>query len=121
VDDVAGARASAEEALTRLAHADPKSGLVAIALEHLALVIALEGDVERAARLHGYCEASYAAGGYVREFTERASNERLAALIERSLDPARASALSAAGAAMPVRRAVEEATAGSTERNPARG
>ncbi len=110
IDDLPAARASAQESLARLALADPKSGLSSIALEHLALIIALEGDAERAARVHGFCEAAYAAAGYVREYTERTSSERLTALLESRLGAREAAARRAAGATATLQQALEEAT-----------
>ena len=107
--DLAGARTSAREALVRLVQADPKSGLVAVALEHLALVFALDGELERAARIHGFCESAYAAAGYVREYTERTSYQRLADLLERSCGSADLLAWRAAGAGLTAQQAIDEA------------
>jgi predicted ATPase len=110
VDELPAARAAVRESLARLKEADPKSGLVSIALEHLALVLALEGDVERAARILGYCEAAYAEAGYVREFTERTSNDRLTRILDERLASLDAARLRETGAAFTLERAIEEAT-----------
>jgi predicted ATPase/DNA-binding XRE family transcriptional regulator len=110
IGDLEGARVSARDALARLALSDPQSGLISIALEHLALVLALDGDYARAARLQGFCESAYAAAGFVRQFTERSSNERLAAILEAHFEARDLAELRAAGAALDAQRAVEEAT-----------
>jgi hypothetical protein len=86
VDDIAGARAAAVEAVARLSSSDVGSGLMAAALEHLALVQTLEGYAEKAARIFGYCETSYASSGYVREYTERVTHDRLTGLLLERLD-----------------------------------
>jgi hypothetical protein len=112
VDDLPAARASARESLDRLADVDPKSGLISSALEHLALVLALEGAAERAALVLGYCEAAYAAAGYVREFTERTSSDRLGHLLDERLGAHEATRLRAKGADFTVQAALQEATRG---------
>jgi predicted ATPase len=109
VDDVAGARDAAVESVGRLSRLDHGSGLMASALEHLALVKALEGSLEAAARISGYCETSYVASGYVREYTERVTHERLSALLERRFDPERLASLRAEGAAAAYEDVMNEA------------
>jgi len=110
VDDVQGAREAAVEALGRLSHADAGSGLVAAALEHLALVHALEGEPERAARIFGCCETSYASSGYIREFTERKTHERLTQLLRERLGEERFERLRREGASAAHEAIMEEAT-----------
>ena len=110
VDDVQGAREAAVEALGRLSHADAGSGLVAAALEHLALVHALEGEPERAARIFGCCETSYASSGYIREFTERKTHERLTQLLRERLGEERFERLRREGASEAHEAIMEEAT-----------
>ncbi len=68
-------------------------------LEHLALVAALAGNREGAARLLGYTVAFYAAGAGSREFTELATYNRLIAELGRELTQERIAALMAEGAA----------------------
>ncbi len=111
VSDVEGARAAAVEAVGRLSSNDVGSGLMAAALEHLALVHALEGRTELAARIFGYCETSYASSGYVREYTERVTHDRLTALLVERLGEDRLAALRAAGAAAAHESIMDEATA----------
>jgi len=111
VDDVSGARAAAVEAIGRLSRSDVASGLMAAALEHLALVHALEGDAEKAARIFGSCENSYASSGYVREFTERKTHERLTQLLRERLGEERFETMRRMGAAAAHEAIVEEATA----------
>jgi ATP/maltotriose-dependent transcriptional regulator MalT len=112
VDDLPAARASARESLARLVDVDPKSGLIAGALEHLALALALEGETGRAALVFGYCEAAYAAVGYLREFTERTSSERLQRLLDERLGAGEVARLRAKGVDLTVQGAIEEATRG---------
>jgi hypothetical protein len=59
---------------------------VAQAIEHLALSLALDGDIVRAAKLEGYCRESFRAAAYGRSFTERTTYERLTALLEGSFE-----------------------------------
>ncbi len=110
VDDVAGARAAAVEAVGRLSRSDVGSGLMATALEHLALVQALEGRAEKAARIFGYCDTSYVSSGYVREYTERVTHERLKTLLRELLGEEQLQLLRDQGAAAAHEVIIEEAT-----------
>ena len=66
------------------AHA-PDHAYVAIAIEHLALALALRGDLLRAATLEGYVEATFARHGFAREFTEATTYDRIAAVLRAGL------------------------------------
>ena len=85
--------------------------LLALALEHLAVVLGLEGDVSRAARLAGFSDAAYRRLAFTREVTERRGYERLRALLETRFEPADLELLSNAGAALTSDEALAEALA----------
>ena len=85
VDDLPAAVAAAREAIQ--AARDPDDNLVAIAIEHIALVFALRGDRARAATLEGYADAAFHRHGFPREFTERTTHDRLTALLREDLAP----------------------------------
>lgn len=108
VDDLAEARAVATEAIELLA-ADPGSLLVAIALQHFALAIALGGEWARGAILLGYSDAALRAEGYEREFTEQTTRDRLTTALGEHFTAEELSALAAEGAALTPQRAIEEA------------
>jgi hypothetical protein len=76
----------------------------------LALVHALEGEPERAARIFGCCETSYASSGYIREFTERKTHERLTQLLRERLGEERFERLRREGASAAHEAIMEEAT-----------
>ena len=78
-------------------------------VEHLALVAALEGRLELAAKLLGHGIAFYAAGTASREFTELATYDRLSALLAANLLPDRLRELMAQGASWGHDRATDEA------------
>ena len=107
VDDLPAARASAREAIDGLAAREPEAAFVAVAIEHLALAFALDGDLERAAVLAGYSEKALQRHGYAREFTERTSHERLAALLGERLVAGERESLLTRGAALAPRAAIE--------------
>jgi hypothetical protein len=81
-DDLAGAAAAAREAIGTLVN-EPDHLLVTLALEHLALVDALHGDVARAALLAAYTNAALAKDGSTREYTEQTTYDRLTALLAK--------------------------------------
>ncbi len=85
VDDIAGARGAAQEGLLLLDKTQPGSVMCAYPIELLALVAAIEGDVPRAARLHGYTAGRIAETGSVRGPTEDATYRRLRALLDAKL------------------------------------
>ena len=57
LEDRDAARAFAHEAVAAARGREPH--VVTIAIQHLAALAAVEGDVERAARLFGYAERGY--------------------------------------------------------------
>jgi hypothetical protein len=67
-------------------------------LEHLALVLALTGEPERAAAVLGFTEARFAATGQVREWLEQAEYDRLLVLLHAALPDNRLAGLLAEGA-----------------------
>jgi tetratricopeptide (TPR) repeat protein len=75
------AAALGTEAVLVLESFAPDGFLMAIAIEHLALVLALSGDPATAARLAGYTDATLRRLGSEREFTETTTRNRLAGLL----------------------------------------
>jgi hypothetical protein len=104
-DDLAGAAAAAREAIVTLVR-EPDHRQVTVALEHLALVDALHGDVARAARLAAYTNAAYAQDGTIREYTEQTTYDRLTALLEANIEPEDRNRLAEQGAALTAEAAV---------------
>jgi predicted ATPase/class 3 adenylate cyclase len=105
--DVATARSAARDALP-----DALSlGLpyyFANAVELLALVAALAGDLERAARLQGYAIGWYEANGLRRQLTEQVGHERLTGLLA-GLAPTLRDRMIAEGRSWTAERAAAEA------------
>lgn len=83
--------------------------LIVISCEFVALIEALEGDAQVAARLLGFSDAHYGAQGEERLHTERVSHERLTALLRERLTVDAIAAFATEGAAWPVERALGEA------------
>ncbi|MGA8534541.1 MAG: adenylate/guanylate cyclase domain-containing protein [Candidatus Tumulicola sp.] len=112
VDDLSGAAAAAREAIEIRAAREPDHAHIAIAIEHLALVVALRGDRARAAVLEGYAGAALQRHGYEREFTEATTHDRLSALLHAGLAPDELARLTTDGAALTpeaaIARALEE-------------
>jgi tetratricopeptide (TPR) repeat protein len=81
------------------------------ALEHLALVAALHGEIELGARLLGHGVAFYTNGTSTREFTELASYRRLSELLAASLPQGRVAELMSQGALWSRDQAVQAAMA----------
>ncbi|MDQ6931667.1 MAG: adenylate/guanylate cyclase domain-containing protein [Candidatus Eremiobacteraeota bacterium] len=106
LDDFSGARETASEAIRELAGREPEAAFVAIAIEHLALALALSGDLLRAVSLAGYADAALQRHGYEREFTEATSHDRLSALLREHFSPDDLSARLAQGAALSPQDAV---------------
>ncbi len=103
--DVAGARVDAREALALARAASPIE--VAIAIQHLATVAALDGDAPRGARLSGYVDAWFLSAGCERGLTERRTYEMLMNTLHEKLGSAEIEPLAAEGA----RFSEEQATA----------
>jgi predicted ATPase len=106
--DHTGARDSAREGLcvTRQVRYELQ---MAVALQHLALLSALDGDARRGGQLLGYVDAQYAALGYKRETTEQWGYEKLMEALRETLSADEIAQLAADGAAWSEDQAVEEA------------
>jgi hypothetical protein len=100
IDDLPEACVVARESLGEFAPLEPDGADVAVALEHLALAIALGGDLPRAAKLAGYADATLQKQCFEREFTETTSHDRLASLLREHLAPEQREQLLAEGAAL---------------------
>ncbi len=109
--NLAEARAVARDAI-ELAQSDLDSPIVGNALEHLALILALEGEPRRAAFIFGYCDAMKSAAGFHRQRTEQITHDRLRALLESAFGASELRTLYATGAAMSAPMAVAMALQG---------
>lgn len=103
------ARQAASESL-REARALGWPAAIVRAGEHLALVAALEGEAELAARLLGFTEAFYAKGSASREWTEQVTYQRLMAELSQRLPPPRLSDAMQEGAGWSEQQAIEAAS-----------
>jgi predicted ATPase/Tfp pilus assembly protein PilF len=106
--DIDGARTSAREGLS-LARQAQAAQLIAIALQHFALLMALLGQTQSAARLLGYVDVQLKALGMQREPTEQRGHEKLMASLREQLSEAEIQKLAADGVAWSEDQAVEEA------------
>jgi predicted ATPase len=106
--DIDGARASAGEGLN-FARRAQAAMMIAIALQHFALLMALSGQPQKAARLLGYVEVQLNELGITRETTEKWCYEKLMAALREHLSEAEITKLAADGAAWSEDQAVEEA------------
>jgi predicted ATPase/class 3 adenylate cyclase len=106
--DVAEAHGAAREGL-RWARQAQHALRMAIALQHIALLLALRGEVNDAARLIGYVNLQYKEFGNEREATEKWGYEKLTAALHDQLSDVEIEKLAAEGAAWSEDRAVEEA------------
>jgi hypothetical protein len=97
--DLAGADEAACESIALLAIRNPGHTHIAVAIEVLALVRALEGDLARAATLEGYVTAALQRIGCGREPTETITHQRLMALLRDGLAPDELTRRTAEGAA----------------------
>ena len=102
------ARAEALVAL-RMAHQFQDVFIITIALQHAALILALEAAAEPAARLLGYADAQFARLEYHRETTEMWSFDQLVSALRERLEAADIDRLRAEGATWTEQRALEEA------------
>ena len=82
---------------------------LAIAVQHLALILALGGDRRRAARLAGYVDATYQKLGSRREPTEEWGYNKLLAALRDEIGAEELQALLAEGAGWTEDRSTEEA------------
>ena len=106
--DTASACESALEAL-RLARQVGHELYIAVALQHLALLAALDGDIRRGARLLGYVDARYRQLGLKREPTEQWGYDKLLAALRVSLTEDEITRLAAEGGALSEDQAAEKA------------
>jgi predicted ATPase/class 3 adenylate cyclase len=108
VEDLDGAREASREAL-RLARQVLDAVLIAIALQHLALIAALRGQVRSGAYLLGYVDARYRDLVFEREPTEIWGYDKLMAALREHLSDTEIEKLAAEGAAWSEDQAIEEA------------
>ncbi len=99
-DDLPEAVEAAREAIGLYATRESDDARVAIAVEHLALVHALRGDLTRAATLEGYVVAAFQQIGFERESTETTTFDRLSAILREGLAPSEIVRLTEEGAAL---------------------
>jgi len=111
LDRLAEARSTARELLLRHGSDAIHIGQISFALEHLALVLAREGDDARAAQLAAHADATLLDLGSEREFTEKATRTRLDALLAGRLPSNERTALDTRGAVMTREEAVALALA----------
>jgi len=81
----------------------------AIALQHVALIDALTGNVPQAARLTGYVDRFFSANNLEREATESMGRDRLETALREHLSEAAYNALLRDGAALSEQEAIKEA------------
>jgi hypothetical protein len=106
--DLTGARDSAREGL-RMARQARVEPVIAITLQHFALLAGLSGDARAGAQLLGYVDAQYTTLGMQREPTEQWSYDKLVATLRETLGADEIAQLAAEGAAWSEDQAVEEA------------
>lgn len=106
--DVDGGREAVREGL-RLARQAQNAYCIAIAMQHLALLGALRGEMYYAARLIGYVNVQYKEIGSEREYTEKLGYDKLMAALREHLSDAEIEKLAAEGAAWSEDEAVEVA------------
>lgn len=100
VNDLPGAAAASREAVGIRSALDPEHAQVATAIEHIALMSAMRGDLARAALLEGYADTAVLAHKFGRDVTEETTHGRLAALLSEGLASEELTRLSAEGAAL---------------------
>jgi tetratricopeptide (TPR) repeat protein len=105
--DIDGALALAREGLTFARRAQAPF-LIAYVLQHLALIMALRGETQGAARLLGHIDVQLKELGWEREPTEQWGYEKLMAALREHLSAAEIEKLAAEGATWPEDKAAEE-------------
>ncbi len=108
LDDLTSARASVREGL-RCARQAGAEELIAVSLQHLALLSGLAGNGQRAAALLGYVDAQYRELGLERERTEKRGYDRLMVALHEQLNEDEIAKLTAQGATWSQDHAVEQA------------
>jgi hypothetical protein len=96
----------AHEALGLLEEMDD---VVVLAIEHVAVIAGLNGELERAASLFGFTDAAVGRLGIARGPTEQAGCDRLRAALVRGMDAASCARRIAQGALMSTALAVSMA------------
>ena len=97
VDDPAGAYAAARDAIRELA-GEPANTGVAVAVELMALALALSGNISRAAALAAYADAALRNHGFERNDTT--THDRLMTILRDRLAPAEFARKNAEGGAL---------------------
>ncbi len=87
VNDLLAAAEAAREAMSLLVADKPDHYCVTISVEVFALISALIGDLERAARLLGYSDTAFKRIGFAREAGEQRTYDRLRTLLHAGLQP----------------------------------
>ena len=100
----------ATRAIALDASREPEGTPVAISLEHVALVMALRGEIREAALLEGYASAVFQRFGFEREYTERATYMRLKAALETDVPDGELRDLLLLGAGVKAQDAIVRAT-----------
>lgn len=102
VDDLPNAAAAAREAIEIQAALEPEHSQVALAIQQMAYIAAICGDLARAATLEAYANAALLSHKFVSDVTASttATQGRLAALLREGLAPQELAQLSAEGAAL---------------------
>jgi predicted ATPase/class 3 adenylate cyclase len=106
--DFAAARSSTTSAL-QLAREVQNAYTIAINLQHLASLAALQGNTHSAAQLLGYVDVQYKELGAAREYTEKWCYDKTLVALREHLSDAEIEKLGAEGAAWSEDQAVEEA------------
>jgi predicted ATPase/class 3 adenylate cyclase len=106
--DVDGARETTREGL-RWARQAQDALCIAALLQHIALLLALRGEMNDAARLIGYVNVQFKELGNERETTEKWGYEKLMAALREHLSKTEIEELAAEGAPWSEDQAVEEA------------
>jgi predicted ATPase/class 3 adenylate cyclase len=106
-DDFAGAISAAHECISLLSSRDAGHFLVALAIETLALVLALGTDLHRAATLCGFADAALTRMSYKRQPGDQAGYDRLRAVLREKLPVGELARLIAGGAALSPEAAVK--------------
>ena len=109
LDDIAGARTAASDALLLARGAGTQH--IMINIHHLATVAARRAQPHRAARLRGYVDAWYRSEGSERESTEQRIDYILMTALSAELSESEIEALAAEGARLSEDQAVAEALA----------
>ena len=100
IDDLSGASAAGLESIALFSAIEPDSPNIAMAIEVLALVSAMRGDVEHATILEAFANATFERHGFRRELNTIIIYDRLTARLENALTPERVAQLTREGASL---------------------